>query len=302
MEKRISDLQTEDFDYIDNDLFIIEQTDKLPHQLLGEVLDMELLLFCKRGKASFRLDQTPMKIEEGQCALCPEYVPIYDLMVSTDLSLYIVGFSWHLLEDIPALEKNAWLVTGDFLREPFFSPNKTQREHISRYLQLIAHHAQNQESRFCNEIIHLLCQTLIFEILNMTCAEREDMSAYTSNAGIAQSVLLSRQFFEILSHGDGAIRSVAEVAKAMTISPKYLSRVIRAKTGHPPLYHIHQYTVRAIERQLKYSDKTIKEISACMGFPSLAFFGKFVKDHLGVSPKDYRAKMIAEKNSDLREI
>jgi len=77
----------------------------------------------------------------------------------------------------------------------------------------------------------------------------------------------------------------------MNVAPKYLSHVISSESGHPPLFHIHQYTMRAIECQLRYSDLTIKEISAHMGFPSLAFFGKFVKEHLGVSPKEYRARL-----------
>jgi len=89
---------------------------------------------------------------------------------------------------------------------------------------------------------------------------------------------------------EGAIRSVAQVAAMMNVTPKYLSHLISSETGHPPLYHIHQYTARAIKRQLLYFDLTIKEIAIGMGFPSPAFWGKFVKEHLGMSLKEFRIR------------
>jgi len=289
MEKRISDLYRDELDYIDNDFFIIKETNTIPEQLMNEVLDMEILVFCSKGKASFCLDEKRVAIGAGQCALCPDYTPIRDLMVSPDLKLCIVGFSWHLLEDVPALVKRAWSSSSAILREPVFTPDEEQWKCIERYLALLMHHEENQDALFCKEIIHLLFQTFVFELISMTCERSEGASS--GDANVSQGTLLSRQFFEILAHGEGTIRSVAQVAGMMNVAPKYLSHVISSESGHPPLFHIHQYTVRAIERQLRYSDFTIKEISARMGFPSLAFFGKFVKEHLGVSPKEYRARL-----------
>ena len=66
------------------------------------------------------------------------------------------------------------------------------------------------------------------------------------------------------------------------------SAVIKKESGRGPLEWIHEYTLQAIIRQLSYSDKSIKEISADLGFPNLSFFGKFVRAHLGTSPTEYR--------------
>jgi AraC-like DNA-binding protein len=46
--------------------------------------------------------------------------------------------------------------------------------------------------------------------------------------------------------------------------------------------------MKDIIRMLKYSDKSIKEIALELDFPNISFFGKYVKAHLGVSPKAYR--------------
>ena len=37
-------------------------------------------------------------------------------------------------------------------------------------------------------------------------------------------------------------------------------------------------------------DKSIKDIAFELDFPNLSFFGKYVKKHLGMSPKMYRQK------------
>jgi len=295
MEKCITDLSKELFDYIDDDLFIISNASKMPSELLGEPLNMELLLFCKSGKATYMLEQAPMRIEAGQCALCPDYAPINDLVVSPDLTLCIVGFSWHLLEDIPALVKSAWLSAEGIMREPIFTPTPQQQQSISAYLKLIIQHVQEEHRTYRKEIIHLLCQTLVFEFMAMVSERNGDAEAGMPSAEVTQSALLTRQFFEILAQGGGRIRSVGEVAKSMNITPKYLSRVISKASGHPPLFYIRQYTLRAIERQLRYSELTIKEIAMDMGFPTLAFFGKFVREHLGVSPRQYRESIARAK-------
>ena len=46
--------------------------------------------------------------------------------------------------------------------------------------------------------------------------------------------------------------------------------------------------MKAIEKYLRRSNLSIKEISELLGFPNLSFFGKFTKSHLGMSPTQYR--------------
>nr|WP_314996334.1 helix-turn-helix domain-containing protein [uncultured Prevotella sp.] len=46
----------------------------------------------------------------------------------------------------------------------------------------------------------------------------------------------------------------------------------------------------AITNYLRTTDLSVKEISHRLGFPNTSFFGKYVKDHLGCSPLEYRRK------------
>ncbi len=78
------------------------------------------------------------------------------------------------------------------------------------------------------------------------------------------------------------------------VTPKYLSKCVKYESGRVPLDHIHEMTVSIIRQQLRYSNKSIKEISADLDFPNLSFFGKFVKEHLGMSPTEYRQRNLRE--------
>ena len=73
-----------------------------------------------------------------------------------------------------------------------------------------------------------------------------------------------------------------------------LDKCVKEESGRSPLDHIHETTIITFRQQLRYSNKTPKEICIELEFSSLSFFGKFVKEHLGMSPTDYRQQNLKE--------
>ena len=92
----------------------------------------------------------------------------------------------------------------------------------------------------------------------------------------------------LLAESNGRVRSVSVFANMLNITPKYLCKCVKDESGRSPLDLIHETTVGTIRQQLRYSNKTVKEICNELDFPNLSFFGKFVKEHLGMSPTEYR--------------
>ena len=50
--------------------------------------------------------------------------------------------------------------------------------------------------------------------------------------------------------------------------------------------------MKDIEFLLKQRGKSVKEICNELEFPNLSFFGRYVKKHLGLSPKLYREQVL----------
>jgi len=53
---------------------------------------------------------------------------------------------------------------------------------------------------------------------------------------------------------------------------------------------IQLFTMKAIEHRLRFTDMTIQEISNDLNFPNPSFFGKYFKEHAGMTPMEYRNK------------
>ena len=72
------------------------------------------------------------------------------------------------------------------------------------------------------------------------------------------------------------------------VSPKYLSAICKAESGKTANQWITEYTLEDIRYQLLFTNHSIKEITHQLGFPNTSFFGKYVRQHFGTSPKALR--------------
>ncbi len=100
---------------------------------------------------------------------------------------------------------------------------------------------------------------------------------------------LSEAFFNLLNSTYPTPRSVKWYVGHLNKTPKYLSTVIRRTSGKKPIEWITEKTVNEIANLLKNSKKSVKEISVQLNFSSLSFFCRYVRQHLGVSPNEYRS-------------
>lgn len=90
-------------------------------------------------------------------------------------------------------------------------------------------------------------------------------------------------------------RRVDHYAQQLHVTPKYLSTTCKRRCRETASQLIDAYVLKDIEYLLKHSMKSVKEIAFELDFPNLSFFGKYVKQHFGMSPKAYREQAMKEK-------
>nr|MCR5712623.1 helix-turn-helix domain-containing protein [Prevotella sp.] len=66
--------------------------------------------------------------------------------------------------------------------------------------------------------------------------------------------------------------------------------IVRSSLNRTPTDVIKVVTMKEIERRLRYTGDSIKQISQAMNFPNTSFFGKYFKQHSGMTPNSYRKK------------
>jgi AraC-like DNA-binding protein len=114
-----------------------------------------------------------------------------------------------------------------------------------------------------------------------------------SQEGISPDIHRKRlvdQFMQLVEQSDGRVRKVDDFARQLNVTPKYLSVLLKETMNRRPSDVIQLFTLKAIERRLRFSDMTMQEIAYDLNFANVSFFGKYVKEHLGMSPLEYRKK------------
>ncbi len=100
---------------------------------------------------------------------------------------------------------------------------------------------------------------------------------------------LYQRFSTLLIESYPKPRDVRWYADALAVSPNYLARVVKQISGKSTMEWISEAIMTDIRTVLIHTDESIKEISARLGFNNPAFFGKFVKKHSSLSPKQLRS-------------
>ncbi len=89
-------------------------------------------------------------------------------------------------------------------------------------------------------------------------------------------------------HTDVKRQKVESYAKELCISPKYLTAVCKKNSGKTANEWITEHVLEDIRYYLKQTDLSLKQICDRLGFPNQSFFGKYVKDHFGMTPMEFR--------------
>ena len=158
------------------------------------------------------------------------------------------------------------------------------------YMNILKAKLEAPESRFKKEIIYSIVKTCLLELLEYINLNEPQQ------IGFSRKVILFKNFIKLLSSLDIKPRSLTWYSDKLFVSPKHLSTVCKEVSGKTAFTWIHEYVVNDIKHLLLNSDRSIKEIVDYYNFPNCSFFGKYVKEHTGYSPGEYRRLLINDRN------
>lgn len=126
--------------------------------------------------------------------------------------------------------------------------------------------------------------TLVYEVLQL-------LSSYeitTNSKALTRREELLTHFIGLLFQFHRQERSIQFYADKMSLTPKYLSKVIREASGKSVSQWIDEMVIMEAKAMLKSSNLTVLQISEKLNFPNASFFGSYFKKRTGISPIQYR--------------
>ena len=248
-----------------------------------------ILLHCLAGKLHVETELSQYTVTANDLLLCPPERLRGNYMQSPDFGCKVIAVRRHALDDLVYLcfrEDNTWWEKAQHLQQhPVIHLNERQRELVELFERLFKLYAEDCYPESSEKVRRVFAEAAILELLGWL---EKDIPATQSESKQGRQEVLFRNFVHLLQQDKGRHREVNWYADQLAITPKYLSFVCRKMSGKAASALINDMVVQEIKRCLYRTDLSTKEICGKMDFPSLSFFCKYVKQHLGMTANQYR--------------
>lgn len=272
--------------YSDNDIAIIDSFQKLAEVSAAHV-EMNAVAICTRGKAMGTINGKTIEVHKNQVAIIPHDVIVTDLMISPDFDMKVMLFTNRILHSFLHEKMNIWNDVVYIHRMHVITMEDDDLRFYTNLYEMLSLCFYKEEEcfPFRTDVIQALlrgailglCGALKHRMLN----DKESIVRGTGNNHF-------QRFLDLLHSLEVKHHSTKWYASELCITPKYLSYICKKNSGKTANEWITEHVMEDIRYNLKQTDYSNKQICDMLGFPNTSFFGKYVKDHFGMTPMQVR--------------
>ena len=252
-----------------------------------------IIFFCTEGRAQFEYDGTVVRVQKNDMFLYMAHSTACNFLTSSDFNCRQI---WFLRSELWNIEIYNLISVSDMTLLKLYPVVHLTDDEIKlcdTYFQLLCNRIKMSTSVLTPYIVRSLLGTMLLELLSIMRLNSERMVVEGRQEEINPSLHKKRiidNFMRLVEQSDGRIRRVDDFATQLNVTPKYLSTILKEVMNRRPSTYIQLYTLKAIEHRLRFTDMTMQEIANDLNFPNPSFFGKYCKEHLGMTPLEYRMK------------
>lgn len=290
----LKDILSEEIVYHDDDITIVDRLQNIHVEHIIMKADAYVVVLCLKGKGSFYMDGIPHTINENDLLVCHPNVILEHSMVSVNFECRGFVFSSKYVQQLNIIS-NGWNLRMLLEKYPVLSLMPREVSSYMQYYDLLRSKFIDPPHKYRKELINAILQAFSYDFYRV----QEHFSQQTPQNTLCSAEILFKKFINLLSTFSPKERKVKFYAEKLFVTPKYLSIVCKAQSGYTVSALINQFVIKDIEFMLKQPDKSIKEIVNEVNFPNISFFGKYVKANFGMSPRQYRKKLLGRVVSEI---
>lgn len=275
-------------DYIDDQIpgeFFMSVQRKVPNFVFNYPfrLDDLIMIMCRSGYCELVIDLICYEMEPNDFFFILPGSIVQLKSKSEDFLLYVIGASTTFILD-KSMKANVHLflhIKGN----PKIKLNEKDAETLSVFIEFIRNKLTRTEHIYRREIVQALFGGFFYEV---SAIFQRSMSLEPQS--VNRNEMLFKELMHLIVTYYKTERNVKFYAEKLCLTDKYLTRIIRKISGKTISELIKTALIFDAKSQLRYTRKTIQEISNDLNFPNPSFFSKFFKQHTGMTPKEYRIK------------
>ena len=279
--------------YSDNEIVVVDSIQQFT-QISSAHVGMNTIVICTSGKAQAQMNGIQMELHRNQIAIIPQNVTVTDVMVSPDFDVKGMFLTNRILRSFLNEKISVWNDMMYIHRQHIVTMDEDEILFYTHFYDMLTLAIEKgKENPYHTEIIQALLRSAILGLCGtMKWMLLADNSPLSSAAWQRQELSTSKshfqRFLDLLHSTDVKHRTVEAYANDLYISPKYLTTICKKNSGKTANEWITEHVLEDIRYYLKQTDLSIKQICDQLGFPNPSFFGKYVKDHFGMTPMEFR--------------
>lgn len=271
--------------FIDEDIALADSIGEIPVPHDARRMNFIVIALCTEGSLKYTLDTREVTVMPGDMLIVSEHHVVNNYEASPDIKglaiLMSVDFFREIISNVRDLSA-AFLYARTY---PVVKLSETDIATFSRYFQAVKSRIADTTNHFRRELVKTLLLAMFYDLSNVIYQFQ-----HTTVQRQKRGDVIFTRFIKLVEENCRVERRVAWYAQQLGITAKYLSESVKSVSRRTPNQWIDNYVVIELRVMLKNSTKSIKQITEEMNFPNQSFLGKYFKEHVGMSPSQYRKK------------
>lgn len=270
-------------EYLEEGLVLTDRIADAPIPREPTSMSFILMALCKHGKAQYSIDTREQTVKPGDLLFISERHIVDNYMASPDFECLCIMVSTEFYHGFIQNVKNVSSLLLFSMNNPVVSLTPREIQVYGNYYQTIREKMSDRGHHYRINLVKALLLAMFYDMSNVIWRVEQQESKSQTRADV-----IFANFIRLLEQHFRQERRVSWYAEQLCITPKYLSEIVKQVSKRTPNEWIDNYVILEIRVLLKNSTKSIKEIAEELQFPNQSFLGKYFKEHIGVSPSQYR--------------
>lgn len=244
-----------------------------------------VFILCMKGYTRVTINMSEYTIPQlNVTTLVPNsYIQVHE--ISDDLLLYFIAFSSDFISHINLI-KSTMNCLSTMYRNPVLPISQNVGNlMVSIYdllLPSIAYPGLMSNREMIKAVFTMCNQGIIELYTNNILLQKQEINRF---------IEIYQDFMNLALKHYTVEHSVSFYADKLGLTHSYFSTSIKKAIGRSPLEVITQMLLTDAKAQLRGTSREIKNIAIDLGFNNLSFFNKFFRQHVGMTPQEYRGKL-----------